>query len=34
VRSEIIDALKDMGVEPGQYYQKMCDSMNQIGYPV
>lgn len=34
VRSEIIDALKEMSVEQGQYYEKMCDSLNEIGYPV
>ena len=27
MRSEIIDVLKEMGVEPGRYYQKMCNSL-------
>jgi hypothetical protein len=34
VRNEIMDVLKEMGVEPGCHYQKMCDSLNEIGYPV
>jgi ATP-dependent Zn protease len=34
VRSEIIDVLKEMGVEPGRYYGKMCESLGKLGYPV
>ena len=34
VRSEIIGVLKEIGVEPGKYYEKMCNSLGDIGYPV
>lgn len=34
VRSEIISTLKDMGVQPGQYYELLCESLEALGYPV
>ena len=34
VRSEIMDTLKDMGVEQGTYYDKLCKSLENLGYPV
>ena len=34
VRNEIRDVLKEMGVEPGRHYQKLCDSLKEISYPV
>ena len=34
VRSEIIDTLKEMGVEPGKYFEQMCESLGALGYPV
>ena len=34
VRSEILDVLKEMGVEPGKYYGRMCESLRGLGYPV
>jgi ATP-dependent Zn protease len=34
VRSEIIDVLKEMGVEQGKYYEQMCESLGELGYPV
>jgi SpoVK/Ycf46/Vps4 family AAA+-type ATPase len=34
VRSEILQALKDLGVEPGHYHEKMCDTLKELEYPV
>jgi len=34
VRSEIMDTLKDLGVEQGTYYDKLCKSLENLGYPV
>ena len=34
VRSEIIDVLKEMGVKRGKYYEQMCESLGELGYPV
>jgi len=34
VRSEIISTLKDMRVQPGQYYELLCESLEALGYPV
>ncbi len=27
-------AAKEMGIEPGGYYGKMCESLGKLGYPV
>jgi SpoVK/Ycf46/Vps4 family AAA+-type ATPase len=34
VRSEILDAFNDLNVEPGKYYDAMCDALKKLGYPV
>ena len=34
VRSEILDAFNDLNVEPGKYYDAMCDALEKLGYPV
>jgi predicted translin family RNA/ssDNA-binding protein len=34
VRSEILQVLGELGVEPGCYYERMCDTLGELGYPV
>jgi len=34
VRSEILQVLGELGVEPGHYYERMCDALSELGYPV
>ncbi len=34
VRSEILQVLRELGVEPGQYYEQMCDTLKELEYPV
>ena len=34
VRSEILAALHEMGIEPGRYYELMCKTLEKIGYLV
>ena len=34
VRSEILDALRELGVEQGAYHGRMCESLAELGYPV
>jgi len=34
VRSEILQALRELGVEPGHYHEKMCDTLKELEYPV
>jgi ATP-dependent Zn protease len=34
VRSEILQVFGDLGVEPGHYYERMCDALSELGYPV
>ncbi len=34
VRSEILQVLGELGVEPGRYYERMCDTLRELGYPV
>jgi SpoVK/Ycf46/Vps4 family AAA+-type ATPase len=34
VRSEILQILTELDVEPGQYYQQMCDTLKKLEYPV
>ena len=34
VRSEILQALTELGVEPGQHHQQMCDTLKKLEYPV
>lgn len=34
VRSEILDAFKELNIEPGRFYGEMCAALNQLGYPV
>ncbi len=34
VRSEILQVLGELGVEPGRYYERMCDTLKELGYPV
>jgi ATP-dependent Zn protease len=34
VRSEILEVFNDLGVEPGKYYDAMCDALSKLGYPV
>ncbi len=34
VRSEILQTLTGLGVEPGKYHQQMCDTLKELDYPV
>ena len=34
VRSEILQVLGELGVEPGRYYEQMCDTLRELDYPV
>jgi SpoVK/Ycf46/Vps4 family AAA+-type ATPase len=34
VRSEILQVLRELGVEPRQYYEKMCNKLKELEYPV
>ena len=34
VRSEILQVLRKLGVEPGHYYEQMCDTLKELEYPV
>ena len=34
VRSEILDVLSELGVEPGKYYDAMCEALRKLDYPV
>ncbi len=34
VRSEILDVLKELGVEQGKYYDVMCEALRKLEYPV
>ncbi len=34
VRSEILQTLTELGVEPGRYHQQMCDTLEELEYPV
>jgi len=34
VRSDILDVFSELGVEPGKYYDAMCDALKKLGYPV
>jgi len=34
VRSEILQTLTELGVEPGQHHQQMCDTLQKLGYPI
>jgi len=34
VRSEILQTLRELGVEPGHYYEQMCDTLKELEYPV
>ena len=34
VRSEILQVLSQLRIEPGQYYQQMCDTLKELDYPV
>ncbi len=34
VRSEILEVLGELGVEPGHYYEQMCDTLRELEYPV
>jgi SpoVK/Ycf46/Vps4 family AAA+-type ATPase len=34
VRSEILQVLKELGVEPGYYYEQMCDTLRELEYSV
>jgi len=34
VRSEILQVLGELGVEPGHYYEQMCGTLRELGYPV
>jgi len=34
VRSEILQALTELGVEPGQHHQQMCDTLQKLEYPI
>ena len=34
MRSEILDVLKELGVEQGKYYDVMCEALRKLEYPV
>jgi SpoVK/Ycf46/Vps4 family AAA+-type ATPase len=34
VRSEILQVLRELGIEPGQYYEQMCNTLKKLEYPV
>ena len=34
VRSEILQVLRELGVEPGQHYEQLCDTLRELEYPV
>ncbi|MBC8223235.1 AAA family ATPase [Candidatus Bathyarchaeota archaeon] len=34
VRSEILQVLGELGVEPGHYHEQMCDRLKELEYPV
>jgi len=34
VRSEILDVFNELNVEPGKYYNRMCDALKKLDYPV
>ncbi len=34
VRSEILQVLGELGVEPGHHYEQMCGTLRELGYPV
>jgi SpoVK/Ycf46/Vps4 family AAA+-type ATPase len=34
VRSEILEVLSELEIEPGQYYNQMCDTLKELEYPV
>ncbi|MBC8463123.1 hypothetical protein H8D76_02075 [Candidatus Bathyarchaeota archaeon] len=34
VRSEILEALSELNIEPGKYYDVMCQALKKLDYPV
>ena len=34
VRSEILGIFNELNVEPGKYYNRMCDALKKLDYPL